>query len=699
MMKKMLLIALAVALSGLLLGSRNAEAAVASSSHDMITAGFTGSWGGQGVCSYCHVPHAAKGARLWAADTDATVPVYDANTIAGLCYSCHDGTVNSNAAHQSSVYNAAEVNHPLLNTASIPATDITAPTWPYATATTSNIECTSCHNIHDNANSQFLRDVWFAVGADAQDATSDNSMFCNNCHNSRAMEASRNTVGGHPVGPAVVDSRRYTVAGTVDMVRAPFNGAALYPAASATLGGHLSAYTTGGVVCMTCHQPHGAADGFILVDDNTVGVGYNGLCENCHSVNPSLRFATDRAAHPVDAGTGDGVSAATGETITILNYTDFSLNLQGAKQATGTQEILCLSCHDVHQANPSTAITRVELGVVNGGICDDCHGTSPFGGSTHPINVTLAQDDGGTWPNNDGLPLYGTGSDEVTCDTCHGAHDGDAAPAVSLLRIRSNNSELCNGCHTAIDNTTNTWAETGRTYPAIAAAGADGGANPSGYIMPQGFTADLGALNSQTGTHAANRTIDKTEWAVSLTSDFSVQNSYGTAGTTIICESCHAVHGADAVGGWSPDKSAIGNNLLFRQNGKGATRTNPNSGAYNEADDSYCSACHADRTTPATNPVAPSGTHPVQSWNVTRTAAAVNTTATSFADVNPPVATADYDGGTDGVMTCESCHAPHAAGTGMGSFCLEAGTGAATAGARPGAARNRDTLCALCHSY
>jgi len=35
------------------------------------------------------------------------------------------------------------------------------------------------------------------------------------------------------------------------------------------------------------------------------------------------------------------------------------------------------------------------------------------------------------------------------------------------------------------------------------------------------------------------------------------------------------------------------------------------------------------------NPVAPNGTHPVQAWTVTRTNAAVNTGAGSYATIQP----------------------------------------------------------------
>ena len=704
-MKKLALILLAAALVCSPLASGDAQAAVALSEHDMSIIAFGNGWGGQGVCSYCHVPHSAAGARLWAASPLASVPVYGASVVAGLCYTCHDGTAATGANHLPSVYNALEVNHVLPDGGAIVNTDQSVTSWPWTTLT-NDMECSSCHNPHDNANNQFLRDEPYndapTIQVAANDATADTSQFCNNCHQGRAKQASRNGTaatldGNHPVGSAVVDSRAYGTAGTVDMLKLPYNEVIDNTVTGPdVLGGHLSSYATGGAICNTCHMPHGAAGSFVLATTNSAaGTGYNSLCEDCHTADPSLRFNVARATHPVNAGTGDGNTAL--GPINIIDWV-FTNNLTGSQQGTlGNGEVICLSCHAPHQAEGTTPILREELQNADGSICNDCHGSAPVGGANHPAGdvaeAEITNEDGGVWPNNDGLPLGGSTGTRVVCDTCHAAHDGDPA-ASYLLRIDSTSSQLCNGCHTQVDNTATDW--TGAVTAFVPFVDGGDSANPSSYIENQNYAGNVsgGNLVLHEGTHASSRTIGAVALAAGYDTVLTAASTRATrypAGV-IICQSCHIVHGADAAGGWHG--TAGSENILAVENGNTGTRTGTDggAGAYDATDDAICSACHAG----GTNPVAPDGTHPVQAWFVTRTSnAVVNTGAGSYADVQPPTATSDYNGA---VMTCESCHAPHAAVTSMGSFILEGGTSdAATGGTRPNV-RNRDILCQNCHA-
>jgi predicted CXXCH cytochrome family protein len=65
----------------------------------------------------------------------------------------------------------------------------------------------------------------------------------------------------------------------------------------------------------------------------------------------------------------------------------------------------------------------------------------------HPISITYGADAAmepiGNIPGA-GLPLYGAGSDQVECGTCHNPHQPGLVP---FLRIDNTNSALCTTCH------------------------------------------------------------------------------------------------------------------------------------------------------------------------------------------------------------------------------------------------------------
>lgn len=147
-------------------------------------------WGTNQICIFCHAPHNSATVQivpLWNhGTTAATFTLYTSSTLNAVpgqpagaskaCLSCHDGTVAidtygtrtgtnmmsgsallgtnlSNDHPVSFTYNAALATSDggLVTPAS--ASQVVAGIPLYA----SSLECASCHNVHDNANGDFLR--------------------------------------------------------------------------------------------------------------------------------------------------------------------------------------------------------------------------------------------------------------------------------------------------------------------------------------------------------------------------------------------------------------------------------------------------------------------------------------------------------------------------------------------------------------
>lgn len=67
----------------------------------------------------------------------------------------------------------------------------------------------------------------------------------------------------------------------------------------------------------------------------------------------------------------------------------------------------------------------------------------------HPISVTYdaSRDPAFVAPVSgavNGLPLYGSGKNQVECASCHNVHDNANAP---FLRVSNGGSALCLKCH------------------------------------------------------------------------------------------------------------------------------------------------------------------------------------------------------------------------------------------------------------
>lgn len=164
-----------------------AFAAISGTPHDFSGTAVYGT-GGE-ICNACHTPHNAVSTLvpLWSHDTTASVfTMYSSSTMdatpAGTpsgaslaCLSCHDGSVgidafvNSTGAGTEYMTGTARVGTDLSNDHPISfAYDTTLATTDgelYDPTTTPSVDalleagqvqCSSCHDVHDNANGNFL---------------------------------------------------------------------------------------------------------------------------------------------------------------------------------------------------------------------------------------------------------------------------------------------------------------------------------------------------------------------------------------------------------------------------------------------------------------------------------------------------------------------------------------------------------------
>jgi predicted CXXCH cytochrome family protein len=322
---------------------------------------------------------------------------------------------------------------------------------------------------------------------------------------------------------------------------------------------------------------------------------YNDLCIDCHETTPAVGknwadfdgiatsiekdgeeeavYDVNLDAHPINLAP-DGKSES-GFELTVqdpdwtikarwaggnnirtggVNTDLFAANGRWDGNATVTQlrnEIICLTCHSLHDGVNGTPILRSN----NATFCSDCH-TFMIGEVSHPVNYGSAMQDNpdnAIWPNGDSLPLEDyyqgdtstgasfnrTDSDTtpMACFTCHAAHDGTD---YFMLRVTDDNSRICTGCHTDIAEATDPGFE-----------------NPANYIAEYAEPAGDRLGSHYTGTvedSEADSPFGETRWAYTGawtdTESTPDQTSHwnGTDSTVtsirMQCQSCHTPHNA-----------------------------------------------------------------------------------------------------------------------------------------------------------
>lgn len=405
------------------------------------------------VCNYCHVPHKAKGARLW---PTAPPSLKGWGKVGPLCYSCHDGVAIVSPEVDASLTAFNPRSHGLDKGMFPEGDDMTSSELPYATggSENNNIECSTCHNPHDNVNRPFLRVPI--------------SVLCEKCHQHRENSGYgiNNVEGTHPVHKQPVDE--VEGASPID-VQPDFKieFPQTYPSENGkytegvhwTLGGHLSEGHDGTMECITCHTVHGrervgpVAEKLLAIDP--VKENADLFCEGCHRgmrgdslgsppfPNPGGTTAP-RTYHPAD----DDLSNGSGRIVDIITPSGWVFGKGG--------EILCTTCHKTHGALKNSPILNPP--VDQDTFCEECHSTQ-F--SHHPSgsmggggsNISSGKPHASTrqvvippsFPS--GITYGSPASSSLYCSNCHRAHNANCKPILVTDCAENDSCSICTTCH------------------------------------------------------------------------------------------------------------------------------------------------------------------------------------------------------------------------------------------------------------
>jgi predicted CXXCH cytochrome family protein len=424
------------------------------------------------VCIFCHTPHnSSPQAPLWNRESSgSTYILYSSSTTDAapgqptgatvLCLSCHDGTValgnvlsrgqpitmlggtTTLPAGSSNLSTDLSDDHPVSFHYNSSVTLADGQLADPATLTgavqleSGQMQCTSCHDPHDNSLGDFLV------------TTTQFSDLCLQCH--QKTEWNQST---HSSSPAT-----WNGSGTDPWFHTPYTSVAAN-------------------ACENCHNPHSASAAerllnFASEEDN---------CMNCHNGNVAginLQTQLNKPyRHPITSFAG----------IHDPNEPNVVLN----------QHVECVDCHNPHASNDAAATAPNANGFIAGvkgvdtdgnpveqiqflyQLCYRCHSDSP----TKPTSPTTRQIDqnnvrlefdpanpsyhpieaAGKNPNVPSLIAPLSEASQIYCTDCH-ASDGAGSPAgphgsiyINLLKYQysradntpesAQNYALCYSCH------------------------------------------------------------------------------------------------------------------------------------------------------------------------------------------------------------------------------------------------------------
>lgn len=715
-MKKVLSFSLALLLTLAFAGV--AGAGIQNSRHDLASAdrpatydanlGTLRTWG---TCGPCHVPHGATGERLF-----PSVQAAAGGFFGPLCMSCHaagvlddvntrvDGTVFGVNAHGLSKL-------PVFVASGDTAVETSG--LPYVVTNAANgtddIECLSCHDVHNQRNFRpFLQQ--------------DIDVLCSSCHPGRDNNdvlnvGFSNDVAGagstHPAGANFTGD----VSGIALAPNSPFvtTWGTLLETNTGTdsvwtgngpwdSGMHLTNYGaagTEGVSCTACHAVHWDEDGTPIAKDNaylgitndtaaTTGIA-NTFCEYCHqgaSAVPATGY--DPASTAVSfwnpGGTAhshpcDNVGALSTTVTADMTWRPATTSqLDG----NGISTLVCTSCHGVHRQDAAASETMTNTPILlnystatnTTDVCTACHDDGTFVAQHHPVGTATYATNG----NNTAVGSLRCTGGNLIAGTCHGsnalgaaAHNRDAA-----LGVMQGVAFRCVVCHTenpSTFTTTTPYTPSGTASHYVSLTGTWANTPPAyGYTISDVVTDYTGVNRSTDLAGGEIRTagvagLGNTWTGSALTSLF----NDGATQQSLACESCHRL-----LPGNRTSTSAGATRLMVEDVGPTYEIGNGGAGAppYDYAAAPYlCAGCH----------LIPGGTHPLSNADTTRSVNGIGVPHKNV-PVGPywPAATANtgFTATTNSLMNCESCHAAHDANTESGSYILDSsvdlGAGAAT---------------------
>lgn len=389
------------------------------------------------ICLFCHAPHTTSTVgQLWNRRTGATYTPYASSTLKSapgqpngaslLCLSCHDGTIAlGEVLTRASLVSmsGALAGNPLLGTdlrddhpvsftydaalvaargeLANPAT-LVKPS-PVRLDASGRLQCTACHDPHDDTNGKFLT------------VANTASALCVTCHQKTYWSAS--------------DHRNSTKA---------WNGLGTNP------WPHTAATTVAANACENCHRPHTAGGAKRLL--NYAAEEAN--CFPCHGGNV--------AARNVQAEFSKTYVHAVAATTSVHDP------VEAAVVPAATRHVECVDCHNPHAANGTAGAMPGSLAGVRGvslagaevkpsaneyEICFRCHGDSS--GMTGPYTARqIVQNNkrlefqtanpsyhpvagigrSATMPSLAGMTLNGAALTATTVIKCTDCHNNNAGP-------------------------------------------------------------------------------------------------------------------------------------------------------------------------------------------------------------------------------------------------------------------------------
>lgn len=385
-----------------------------------------------GLCRFCHTPHRAFQTRaLW--NRNLPAPAYDpyqSSTIVAapgqptgssrLCLSCHDGTIALGDVRHAPGEDIAPLgplqgrvllgtdlsdDHPISflfdEALAVANGELVSPstlTGPVQLDKNGEVQCTSCHNPHEDRFPKFLV------------LSNENAQLCTTCHQKNGWPGSSHATS-----------------------TATWNGVGTDPWPGSLYG------TVAQNGCLSCHFPHSAAHPERLLRRNPE----EQVCLACHNGNvaatdveaqlskpehhpvletsgihdpPEDPFTMQRHVFCADCHNPHAVNSSPAQPPTVSGRQEHvrGIDLDGnpVSQAQFAYEV-CFKCHGTIEA-PQPRVIRLDH-VTN--VRLEIHATNP---SYHPVTAV------GTNPNVVSLKPPLTPSSRIYCHDCHNT---DEAPA------------------------------------------------------------------------------------------------------------------------------------------------------------------------------------------------------------------------------------------------------------------------------
>ena len=349
--RKIMLVAFA-----LLAGGGAQGVSIVNSVHNLAATGpgTVKAVGGTDACIFCHTAHHANGEMpLWnhAMSSVSNYVVYSStrldalnltvpqpNGSSRLCLSCHDGTValgNVSSGAAITMQNGVTTmpagagnlgtdlsqDHPVsfvydsgLAARDPQVKDPATLTGRVRLDKLGRLQCTACHDPHDNQFGNFL-----VMG-------NSGSALCLTCHQPPAWSGSVHAIAATPA-PAAITSK------LAPATRAGGKAAAAAPTTMAAIG------------CANCHMNHGAATGTHLLQSRSPEQN----CLACHDGNTGRKnLAADfqkPSIHPITLNSESHSS------------TEDPINPK-------LRHVVCADCHNPHASTPTTAVAPKASGAL-----------------------------------------------------------------------------------------------------------------------------------------------------------------------------------------------------------------------------------------------------------------------------------------------------------------------------------------------